>query len=365
MSKEKLKNIFKLIFGIFFNFLLIFFSYLVFKNKNSLLFGSGNGKLFKGNPKYLYLYMLKHKNKFKKYKIIWITENKKIFKKLSQKKMPVIYKYSLSGFYFILKSRYIFIDQSAKDFSYMGAIWGRFNIIQTWHGTPLKKTGLKTPLKKISIQIFFKFFLKRELKKYKLFCSTSQMVSKTLSDSFENSNILITGYPRNDIFFNKNKKLYFENLNKKLNLNKYFKIISYIPTYRDMKINKQPFSKEYILKLNNYLNKRNYIFIIKKHPLFDKFFKNFKNLSNIKDFSDGIEDVQELLIYTDILITDYSSVFFDFCLTDKPIIYYAYDYEEYLDKCRGMYYDYYKELPGPFANNENELFNFTKINNLF
>src|SRR5690606_3485094 len=105
-------------------------------------------------------------------------------------------------------------------------------------------------------------------------------------------------------------------------------------------------------KFNEYLHKNNILLVIKRHP-FDK--THFQSLSNIKDYSDNIVDVQELLVCTDILITDYSSVFFDFSLTNRPIIFYAYDYNEYLENCRGMYFDYYKEMLGPFARNESEL----------
>lgn len=70
------------------------------------------------------------------------------------------------------------------------------------------------------------------------------------------------------------------------------------------------------------------------------------------------------LIKRNLLIKSFFSfckgILFDFCLTDKPIIYYPYDYEEYLKKCRGIYYDYYKELTGPFAHNEDELLNLIK-----
>jgi CDP-glycerol glycerophosphotransferase len=90
-----------------------------------------------------------------------------------------------------------------------------------------------------------------------------------------------------------------------------------------------------------------------------------KKLSNITDISFEVDDIQEILPFVDILITDYSSTFFDFILTRKPIIYYSYDLEDYLNNCRGMYYDYYKELPGPFAKTEYELINLMKEVNVW
>ena len=109
----------------------------------------------------------------------------------------------------------------------------------------------------------------------------------------------------------------------------------------------------------------NYVFLIKKH-INEKQIFNVNNFSNIIDVSDKVEDVQDLLVFTDILITDYSSVFFDFVLCDRPIIFYCYDFKEYLKNSRDMYYDYFEEMPGPFAKNQDELFQLlTSIEKLF
>jgi len=82
-----------------------------------------------------------------------------------------------------------------------------------------------------------------------------------------------------------------------------------------------------------------------KNELLDKF-KNFKYIN----FLDEI-DVAEVLANTDILITDYSSVFFDYLLTDNPIIFAPFDYEKYLTKDRELYYDYDEVTPGPKCKN--------------
>ena len=329
------------------NCILFVLSYIVPKQKKLLLFGSGSGKSFKGNPKYLYLHLLKNKSP---YQIHWITKNENVSKNLKDNNYPVLKLYSILGFWNILRAKYLIIDQSAKDISYIGVINGRFNIIQTWHGTPLKKIGLKKekhPIKSIFINL-----LKNEFSSYILILSTSKVVSSTLSIVFQNKNIKVVGYPRNDVFFNTN--LIFENYKEKLNLGIYRKVILYCPTFRDNYESVKPFSDEFFKYLNSYLKKNGDIFLIKKHP-FEKNINIPNNLSNIKDVSSAVEDVQELLVFIDILITDYSSVFFDFVLLDRPIIYYSHDFEEYLENCRGMYYEYYKEMPGPFAKNENEL----------
>ena len=343
-------NNIKYLFNLSFNISLFILSYLIPKNKNLYLFGSGSGVSFKGNPKYLYLYSLVNKCSCN---IYWITKSENVHTTLTGKKYPVIKLHSIIGFWRILRAKYLIIDQSAKDISYIGIINGRFNIIQTWHGTPLKKIGIeKTKNDYNLMEIIFSNILIREFQSYKRILSTSMAVSSTLSAAFMNKHISIVGYPRNDVLFN--KKLIFENYKEKLNLRNHRKVILYCPTFRDNYESVKPFSDEFFKDLNSYLKKKGDVFLIKKHP-FEKNINTPNNLSNIKDVSSVVEDVQELLVFTDILITDYSSVFFDFILLDRPIIYYSYDFEEYLENCRGMYYEYYKEMPGPFAKNENEL----------
>jgi len=206
----------------------------------------------------------------------------------------------------------------------------------------------------LKLDLLNKFYIKFLCSslKYKMVLASSKEVKKTLISAFLNKNVKITGYPRNDILFN--RKLAFFDYKREFELNKYKKVLLYAPTWRDNYTGIKPFSNKGLAKLNSYLSKNNYLLLVKKHPAGKKI-SIPKNLCNIRDITFRVGDIQELLIFTNILITDYSSVFFDFVLLDRPIIYYPYDYEEYLENCRGMYYDYYKEIPGPFAKNEKKL----------
>ena len=118
------------------NLSLFVLSYIIPKNNNLYLFGAGRGTLFKGNPKYLYLYLLKNEYP---YQISWITKNRSVYDRLNEKSYPVLKMYSIMGFWKILKAKYLIIEMSARDVYFIGYIAGNFNFIQTWHGTPLKK----------------------------------------------------------------------------------------------------------------------------------------------------------------------------------------------------------------------------------
>lgn len=340
----------------FLQLLLILFSYLVPKNKKLFLIGSDNGNNYIGNPKYFYNYLNSLNNC--KFSYFWITENNLLHNKLNKELKPVVFKYSFKGFWLLLRSRFLFINYSTKAVSYSGTLVGRFNIIQFYHGIPLKKIDINNLTKLTGFKnLLYNYFLKKEYKNYKIIISSSAEVKKIYKKVFMNSNVKIFGFPRNDIFFN--KRFICEDFSKKLKLYNYKKIFLYAPTFRDKASDSQPFSEDFLNELNSYLENSNYLMLIKKHYA-DQVFSLGKPLSNIKDISFQVSDVQDLLVSVDVLISDYSSIIFDFLLTGRPIIFYSYDYKEYINNCREMYYDYYHEMVGPFANSKHELFQMIK-----
>jgi len=348
MKKE---NYIKITLNIFYFPLFYFFSYIIPKNKKLILLGSSHGLHFSGNTKYLYLYLIKNeKNNF-----YWVTSNKEIYHELKLKKYPVLYFFSLKAFLYILRARYLVVENGAKDIVNVTLLNGRFNIIQTWHGTPLKKIAFDSfnvKNKSLYNKIFL-YFYKKEVELYKIILACSVSSAKNLQSALlNNKNVKVLGYSRNDIFIN--KSLSYINYKQKLNLYKYDKIILYAPTFRDNKNILIPFSDKFLIQLNNFLKENNYILLIRAHPLAGNEFK-ISNLDYIKNITKSVDDVQEILIYTDILIADYSSLIFDYSLSDRPIIFYSYDYDEYISNSREIYYDYFQEFPGPFAKNEKEL----------
>lgn len=342
-------------------FLLLFIlSYVIPKKKQLLLFGAGDSKQFQGNPKYLLLYL--NKKKIENFEYYWSAKSKKQQTELKKWNIPFIDPYTLKGFWKILRAEYLFIEKSSYDVYYTKNIFGRFNFIQTWHGSPLKKIGvdakdhIKNDPLKISEESRVYRFLKKikffSRQKFKLILATSSEVKTIYQRAFENNAVAITGYPRNDVFFN--PELLLNDYKKDFSLNGYTKIILYAPTFRDNSAVISPFPED-LSGYNERLKENNYLFLVKKHP-WQQNLKVDSSLSNIIDLSEKVDDIHELLPFVDVLVTDYSGIFFDFILTGKPVIYYSYDLEEYLNKCRGLYFNYQEFLPGPFAFNESELF---------
>jgi CDP-glycerol glycerophosphotransferase (TagB/SpsB family) len=114
-----------------------------------------------------------------------------------------------------------------------------------------------------------------------------------------------------------------------------------------------------LVELDAYLRDANKVILVKKHPLDSNIVLPEKS-TNIKIITEKVDDIQELLVHSDLLITDYSSVVFDYSLLNRPFILFPYDYREYVKSCRGFIYDYFEELPGPFAETENELMNYLR-----
>ena len=335
-------------------------SYFVPKNKKLVLFGAGDSKQFQGNPKYLLLYLNTINSELEYY---WSAKSKKQQTLLNSKKIPFINPYSLKGFTKLLRAKYLFIEKSSYDVYYTKIILGRFNFIQTWHAIPFKKVGIHAKehqskkiqykfLDNVIVSKVFRYLKIFSRHKYKKIISSSDVVSKIFSDAFENENMLLSGYPRNDIFFN--EKLIFNEPHPIFKKKIKSKFILYAPTFRDHKDAVNPFSEK-LIKFNETLISKNYFLLIKKHP-WEKKLIIPKGLSNIIDLSNEIDDIQELMPNVDAIITDYSSTFFDFMVSGKPVLFFPYDFEEYTIACRGIYFDYFKELQGPFAINEEELF---------
>ncbi|MCK5108007.1 MAG: CDP-glycerol glycerophosphotransferase family protein, partial [Nanoarchaeota archaeon] len=234
------------------NLSLIIGSYIVPKNKKLFLIGAANGKSFIGNSKYFYLYCLKNNKK-----IVWTTKSKKVYNMLKLKKMPVIKTKSLSGWWNALRANKIIITQGAIDFTYAHTLFGNFDIIQTWHGAPIKKVGFDCKINGFSDKIFRK--LQQMQNKHWTLINTSKYVNKIHKKAFNPKKVLDLGHPRNDILFN--KELKFDKIPKILELNNVNKVILYTPTYRKFDKNLKPFSEKFLRKLNNQLKKRKWIFL--------------------------------------------------------------------------------------------------------
>ncbi|MEM3092123.1 MAG: CDP-glycerol glycerophosphotransferase family protein [Candidatus Nitrosocaldus sp.] len=251
--------------GIILNITLTVLSYFVPKDRKLILAGSYN--TFAGNTKTFYLYLLSEQNYFR---VFWITHNKNIYKLLQDRQLPILYIYTPKAFWYILRANFLILTHGPIDTSYCYFLFGRFNMIQTWHGIALKDISTNA-MRNVPLYIrIIDHLSSLNDRNYKLILVTSEETQKIFSSVFNNPNIKIMGYPRNDVFYN--HKLVFEDYKEKLKLDRFKKVILYCPTFRDYTLGSNsismfsPFFKPFLNILNEYLYHKDYILLIKKRP---------------------------------------------------------------------------------------------------
>ncbi len=328
-------------------------------NDQAVVFQSFNGKSYSDNPKYIYERMYKTNPNLQYY---WILDHPDEIEVPGPAKK--IKRLSLEYFKVYAKSK-VWVSNSRIPLN----IKKRENqyYLQTWHGTPLKKLGSDIDnVKMAGTNTYnYKKNFKKESDRWNHLISPNPYSSSIFESAFwiEKDRVLETGYPRNDILVSCKDIDYKEEfLRKKLNQNNNKTIILYAPTWRDDEyIDKGAYSFKLNLDLDKLYKEFNetHIILLRMHYLI----ADNLNIEKYKDFifdMSSYEDINHLYLASDILITDYSSVFFDYSLLDKPILFFGYDIDKYKDELRGFYLDYFNDLPGPIYRTNNQLINAIK-----
>ena len=316
-------------------------------NDNKFLFESYYGKQYSCNPKWFYLYILEHHNDTE---IVWVINDKsKRIQVPNSSNIDFTKRKSISYLYHLATSKYWIVNSNLHPMAIpkKGTCY-----LQTWHGTALKKIGLDV-LDTYNQVNTDKLNWKKDAKNWTYILAPTIEVGKKFKSAFDlpDNKILNYNYPRNSILLSDKKGLY-EKIFNQIGLKTHKKVILYAPTFRgtnpvfDLQINiddfRQQLGEEYILLIRKHSN----ITEIKQKNIFNEEF--------VIDVSD-YDDIQELYLISDLLITDYSSVFFDYALLERPMIFFPYDYEEYKNNLRGLYYNYEEVVPGPIVYDSDDL----------
>jgi len=319
---KKIKSMISHVLKIIFNICIAFLDLLIPTKKNLIGFGSNGGKILTGNTKALFDYFLE-KNRFDCY---FLTSKKDTQKKLSETyRNKILYRYSFKGIFKLLRTNWFFSSHGRGDYFSL-PIENTSRIFQIWHGKLYKNDGLL--ISTLSDKNSRK--LKLNFSKITAMTASSPLCKYLYAAAYgvEANKILPFGFPRDDIIlYNKEIALEKQEHNKK---------ILYAPTYRDMgEIVWFPFPDFNIMRLNSWL-KRNNIWIFLRSHINEEFQFDIENYSNIHTFLfNDYPSIAEFLHKFDILITDYSSIYLDFILLDKPCIFLDYDFEIYM-KYRGL-----------------------------
>ena len=319
-------------------------------DKDLVFFEANLGKDYTGNPKYLYQYMISH-DEYSHFKYVWAYPSEK--KNIIPGPAITVERGSKEYFYYLAKAKYwinniLFpVKDKRHDVVYLN----------TWHGTPLKKLGFDIEVEGPEKQSFDNLY--KESQNWDYLLVDNDYGEEKLVGAFRfKKKVIKKGYPINDIFF---EKQYKENVKRRI-IEEYpvicgKKVILYAPTWRDLQgdyVNGYSFSLPFdITKLYEDLHEECVIIVKLHHLIADNLVIEEKYREFIINASKE-EDIMELLCLTDILITDYSSVFYDFASARKPILFYMYDLEEYLNQTRGLYVEI-DTLPGPIDRTTEEL----------
>ncbi len=354
---KKFKTLFTLISGWLF---LIPIAYLIPKKRDKIVFIGRDNGLFLDNVKYLYLYMEKN---YPDFDISFLTEDKETFSFLSNHKK--IFFPSIKAFWDLFRTNILVVDNGMwiKN-SKIYFLW-KAKKVQLWHGIGLKRIHLDDPdwirlYKKLHYRIYLRLFGLPI--KYQLFLSTNDFFyDNFFKKAFIVEDKICCNYPRNEVFIDKkfiekydaylNSDLDFKN--KILNRKDIQKKILYMPTFRDSGVDVLSEKILDLQKLNEFAIENRILFIFKFHPdpRFQKYSNRFENIL----WFDSSKDIYPLIDVFDLLITDYSSFYFDFLLTEKPIIFFAYDLEKYQKDERPFVFKYEKMTPGQIVTSQTEL----------
>ena len=300
------------------------------------------GGFYNDNPKYIYEYLYKHHAS--DFKFIWVINNEKNKKEILGSP-KIVKRFSLKYYYYMAISKY-WVTNVRQPLR----LRKRDNqiILSTWHGTPLKKLGLDIDTIHSANPKIKKHFI-TSASKWNYLVSANKYSTDIFRRVFAfDEEVLEYGYPRNDILY-KNDPNIINNIKKELNIPLNKKVILYAPTWRDDEYY-EPGQYKFDLKLNLQKLKDNigkdHVILIRTHYFIaDKL--DLKDLENFAFNVSYYDDIGELYLMSDILITDYSSVFFDYANLKRPILFYTYDLEKYSSALRGFYIDIEKSVPGP------------------
>lgn len=328
-------------------FYYLFLKTFIKPKDKTILYESHHGKSMTCNPYAMYLYM-KDNDAFSEYTHIWILTNEK--ENDNQKNTKYIRRNSFKNAYYLLASKYLINNTTFSPFftKSKNQIY-----INTWHGTPLK-----TLAKDSSLGHGIHWNVTRNLLQTDFLISPNKYTSEKLLTSSDTENlysgqIIENGYPRNDFLYLSKKEQ--EELKTSLEINNDKKTILYAPTFRGSHINAVNYEEiftDFIAELEKKFS-HEYNILIKRHHI-----NSTKPQDTPQSKLLDSTDINITLSVVDILITDYSSVAFDFLALKRPIIYYAFDLEKY-SKDRGFYFPL-EEMAGRICAQKDEVYDTIK-----
>ncbi|WP_324795120.1 CDP-glycerol glycerophosphotransferase family protein [Streptomyces cyaneofuscatus] len=253
----------------------------------------------------------------------------------------------------LARSRYVVVNTAIGDWFVTRP--GQ-KVVQTWHGTPLKKIGADLLGSPKSNPAYIAG-LPHSYRQFDFVVSPNAYTTEIMSRAYcIEGDMFESGYPRNDVFYAPDREERAARVRERLGLPEGKKVVLYAPTWRE---DQRHASKLYKLDLRIDLAAAqaelggDHVLLFRKHP---------KVHGSVPGAGRGFvwdvtryPDIADLYLVADVLITDYSSALFDFAHSDKPMLFFTYDLEHYRDTLRGLYFDFTTRAPGPLLETSEQL----------
>lgn len=313
------------------------------QDKNMILF-SGHSRKYNDSPRAIYEYILSNPNKYRQYKCVWALEDTLTEIPGSPIKVKAD---TLLYFIYSLKAKYwITCVNIERSLHYKKRSCKYLN---TWHGTPFKFVGNDAIGRK-----------DYDFSKTNYFCYASELEKQVYMRAFKvkEESLIATGLPRNDTLYNTSVNE-INTIKKRLGIPLDKKIILYAPTWRDSTDGGKSCSIAPPINPNKWESMLGdeYIILFRMHAYTNRLIGiEFNDV--LRDYSE-YPNVNDLFKISDILISDYSASMADYCILERPIICFAYDYDEYKNS-RGLYIDYLTDMPSGILKTEDEVIDYIK-----
>lgn len=341
-------------------FLYVRFYKYVKTDPKMVLMLSFHGRGYSDNPRAIYEYMLKDP-RWEGYKFIWAIKKPRK-KKLQIPGCTIVEYLGVRYFWYLCRAKFWIFNckmpvyiRKKEDQVYL----------QTWHGTPLKRLAHDIDVAEDATFYRSEVTFERmansydlDVARYNYMISPNAFCTDVFQSAFRinKERLIETGYPRNDFITNTTPEEVIALKEKyKIPLDK--KVLLYAPTWRDNSYD----DKGYTFELQADFKKwksilgDDWVLVFKPHYLIHTKFDTDEELEGFLYKIPASKEINELYVLADAMVTDYSSVFFDYAILKRPIYFYMYDLDEYANDLRGFYLDIHKDLPGKIYMNEEEM----------
>jgi len=315
--------------------------------RDAVLFNTFTGRQFSDSPRSIHEELARRGTELD---LLWVVRDQQVVLPASAEAVAL---WSEEWFEAYAQARFIVTNQHLP--SWFRRRHGQ-TVVQTWHGTPLKKIGLD--IDTIAFKdVRYKEKLRQEVPNWTHLVSPNPFSSSIMRGAFGfDGQLLETGYPRNDVLLSPEGPDISRRVRDLLGIPRDKRAVLYAPTWRD---NQSHSSGGYRLDFRIDVRAaqqalgEDHVLLVRRHP---------NIVDGVPGAGDGFvydvsdyPDVNHLLLLSDVLVTDYSSLMFDYAVLRRPMLFFTYDLETYRDKLRGFYFNFEDKAPGPLLATSEEL----------